>query len=62
MGWFKWSTGSHHGKERTMSSGGRTKTESIFGKTGSGYTNHVSVTTKSNGNKFAMSGPHRDKK
>ena len=62
MSWNKWSTKTHHGKERTTSSDGKTKTEYLVGKTGEPYSAHVSVTTKSNGTKFAMSGPHTDKK
>lgn len=62
MGWFKWKTDTHHGKERTTSSGGSTKREFFVGKTGGGYSSHVSVTKKPNGKSFGMAGPHRDKK
>lgn len=63
MPWDKWSSKTHHGKTRSKNvSGGRTKTEGFVGKKGEGFFSHWSVTTKPNGRKSAMVGPHRDKK
>lgn len=60
MGWLRWFSGSHHGKERTSSSGGHTKTEGFVGKRGGGFTTHYSVRTNSSGRKTAHAGRHTD--
>ena len=62
MEWLSWLSGSHHGKTRTMSSGGKSKTEGYVGKSDSPFTTHFSTKTNSSGRKTAHAGRHTDKK
>jgi hypothetical protein len=62
MGWERWFSDSHHGKTRSSSSGGRSKTECFVGKRGGGFNILYSVRTNSSGRKTAHAGRHIDKK
>lgn len=61
MGWQRWIGDLFHGKERTGSNGGTTKTEGFIGKIGEGFNTHYSVKTKSSGRRSAHIGTHTDR-